>query len=322
MAYGVVRMIRVGWRLLAAACGVLLLAGFAAQFPQLSPYGWVPSARSYTAPIARMVRTSLPTFFGGLDWALVGALVGLGVVYVAVDRVLQAVEVAARRPPARPRPAPAPAPRQATAPAARAAAPAAGASPPTYKSEALLVIDLVKSSDLVSRFGNSFFFSLKQRMEQLVMPIATRHSVSYSENTGDGFLFCFPSVAQAAGTVQEIFGALPRLNQDLPEGAEAALRGAVNFGEVILGRSDGNRTGSAVHKTFRLQGVGPASVFAAPGGVGSDEVPEKNCVFISEEALSGVGKLSEFRCRFLGLTELKGLPGLHRVYHLQWNGPA
>jgi class 3 adenylate cyclase len=115
---------------------------------------------------------------------------------------------------------------------------------------------------------------------------------------------------------------LPRLNQGLPEGAEAALRGAVNFGEVILGRSDGNRTGSAVHKTFRLQGVAPATVFAAPGGVGSDEVPEKNCVFISEEALSGVGKLPEFQCRFLGLTELKGLPGLHRVYQLQWGGPA
>jgi class 3 adenylate cyclase len=318
MTYGVLRIIHKAWGLLSAAFSLLLLAGFVAQLPQVSSYGWVPTVRSYTVPIARLVRSYVPTVFGGIDWALIMALGGLGVVFTAVDRALLSVEVAARRSPARPRPAPAP--EQAVT-SARASTPAVGASPPTYKSEALLVIDLVKSSDLVSRYGNSFFFSLKQRMEQLVMPIATRNSVSYSENTGDGFLFCFPSVTQAAGTVKEIFGALPEVNQDLPEGAEVALRGAVNFGEVIVGQNDGNRTGSAVHKTFRLQGVAPASVFAAPGGVGSGEVPEKNCVFISEEALSGVGKLPEFQCRFLGLTELKGLPGLHRVYHLQWSGP-
>ncbi len=313
MMYGVLRTIDTAWGLLAKVGGLLLLVGFVAQFPQVRSYGWLVHVRGYTDPIARVVRSYLPTFFGGIDWALVGALAALGVVYTVVHRVLLVVEVTAR-------PRPAPAPKRAAA-SAHASTPTAEAGPPTYKSEALLVIDLVKSSDLVSRFGNSFFFSLMQRMEQLAMPLATRHGVSYSQNTGDGFLFCFPSVAEAAATVKEIFGAVARLNQDLPEGAEAALRGAVNFGEVVVSGSDGNRTGSAVHKTFRLQGVVPASVFAAPGGVGSEEVPEKNCVFISEEALSGVEKLPEFQCRFLGLTELKGLPSLHRVYHLQWNAP-
>jgi class 3 adenylate cyclase len=302
-----------GVGLLAKAGGLLLLVGFVAQLPQVRSYGWLAPVRGYTDPIARIVRNYVPTVFGGVDWALVVALGVLVVVYTMVQRALLVVEATAR-------PSAAPIPKQVAA-SPRTSTPAAEANPPTYLSEALLVIDLVNSSELVSRFGNSFFFSLKRRMEQLAMPLATRHGVSYSENTGDGFLFCFPSVAEAAGTVKEIFGALPRLNEDLPEGAEVALRGAVNFGEVIVSGSDGNRTGSAVHKTFRLQGVLPTSVFAAPGGVGAEEVPEKNCVFISEEALSGVEKLPEFQCRFLGLTELKGLPSLHRVYHLQWSGP-
>lgn len=317
MTYGVLRVIRTGWKLLAIAGAAILLAGFVAQFREVQHFGWAWTASSYTAPVARLVHGYLPTTFRGFDGALLVALAALWAAYVIVDRGLQSVEGATRSRAAAARLRPAQGPERAQAPAA---IPRGGPTPanPSYRSEALLVIDLVKSSDLVSRFGNSFFFNLKQRMEQLVTPVAARHSVTYSENTGDGFLFCFPSVAHAAGAAKEIFQTLPLLNQNLPEGAEAALRAAVNFGEVITGRSDGNRTGSAVHKTFRLQGVGPANVTEAEGGVPRDQVPVKNCVFISEEATAGVAKLPEFRYRFLGLTELKGLPGLHRVYQLEW----
>jgi adenylate cyclase len=213
------------------------------------------------------------------------------------------------------RPAPE-AERSEAPPVAARAAPAA--AHPAYRPEALVVIDLVKSSDLVSRFGNSFFYTLKQKLEQLVTPIVNRYHVSYAKDTGDGFLLCFPSIADAAGAVREIFKVVPLLNRDLPEDAEAAFRAGLNYGEVVVERDGGNRTGTAVHKTFRLQGVGPDNVIEVEGGVSRDEVPRKNCVFVSEEALSGVSRLPDCSCRFLGLTELKGLPGLHRVYQLEW----
>ena len=303
---------RTGWKLLAIGAAVVLLAGFAGQFREAQRYQWARSAAGITAPVAQLVRGYLPTTYQGLDGALLIGLVGLWGVYAVGDRGLRAAETSTR--PGRAR-----RPR----PVERPAVPGPGAAPapvnPSYRSEALVVIDLVKSTDLVSRFGNSFFFTLKQRMEQVVMPIAIHHAVSYSENTGDGFLFCFPTIPHAVGAVKDIFRALPLLNQDLPEGAEAALRAAVNFGEVIVARSGGNRTGGAVHKTFRLQGVGPANVTEADGGVRRDEVPSKNCAFISEEAVAGVAKLPDYRCRFLGLAELKGMPGLHRVYQLEWS---
>jgi len=186
---------------------------------------------------------------------------------------------------------------------------------PVYRSEAIVVIDLVKSTDLVARFGNAFLFALKQRLEELVSPISARQNASYSHGTGDGYLICFPSVTQAVGALQEIFRALPSMNKDLPEGAEAALRGAVNFGEVIIGR-DNDRTGSAVHKTFRLQSLGAANLIEAEGGVRREEFPDKNYIVVSEEATPGVAKTPGLQCRFLGLCELKGFPGLHRVYQL------
>jgi class 3 adenylate cyclase len=335
-------VIRLAWKLLALAGGVLLAAGFVAQFSEFDRFRWAWWASDATAPIAGLVHGIAPTRWGPVDVALLLALVALYVVYAVGDHGLKTLEAgggdqAATRYGSNTRSsgsrsgrsrrlvplaerAAATSAAAGAAPGAPAGAPAASAPPAavthSYRSEAILVIDLVKSSDLVSRFGNSFFFSVKQRLEQLVTPIATRHGVSYSQGTGDGFLFCFPSTVNAVKAVREMIQAVPALNQGLPHDAEAALRAAVNFGEVIAERRD--RTGTAVHKTFRLQGMGPGTVIEAEGGVSPDAIPQKNCVFISEEALGGMAKLPDFSQRFLGLAELKGLPGLHRVYQLEW----
>jgi class 3 adenylate cyclase len=186
-----------------------------------------------------------------------------------------------------------------------------------YRSEALVVIDVVNSTGLVTRFGNALLATLKERLERVVTPICQRHAVTYTKGTGDGYLVTFASTAQGMGALREVFAAISTMNEGLPEGAELALRAAMNFGEVIVER-DSDRTGGAVHKTFRLQSVGAGELIEADGGIKRDAFPLKNYIIVSEEAASGLKRVPGVQCQFLGLCELKGFPGLHRVYQLQW----
>lgn len=167
----------------------------------------------------------------------------------------------------------------------------------------------------MTRFGHTFLLMLKHRLEHQVADICTRNAAGYSKSTGDGFLIFFPALGNAAIAVRETFEALPTMNADLPEGAEIALRAGLNFGEVIADR-DGDRTGSAVRKTFRLQSLPAASLIESEGGIQREDFPEKNYTLVSEEAMPGLEKIPKLQSRFLGLCELKGFPGLHRVYQI------
>jgi class 3 adenylate cyclase len=304
----IIRIVRLAVKLGVFLIAFFLIAGFIAQFLPARRYPWVVDIWPYVWPITATISRYIPTVFQGYDVSLLIALAILGGFYFFVDQFLWKAEDAARRP--------------VIAPAARSAppeAPKAAASvsqkAPVYSSEAVVVIDLVNSTSLVTRFGNTFLLMLKHRLEHQVADICNRNAACYSKSTGDGFLMFFPTLANSMTALREIFDALPAMNADLPDGAEIALRAAVNFGEVIADR-DGDRTGSAVHKTFRLQSLPPASLIEAEGGIRRSEFPEKNYTLVSEEAISGLARMPSVQSRFLGLCELKGFPGLHRVYRV------
>ena len=190
-------------------------------------------------------------------------------------------------------------------------------TPSSYRPEAVVVIDLVKSSVLASQFGSTFLFGLKERLREQLVQVSSKHGLAFSKGTGDGFLLAFPSVAKATEALRELFLGLPAINVNLPEGAEIALRASMNFGEVLL-EVDGDRIGTAVHKAFRLEGVHAPNLIESEGGIRRDQFPEKNYILVSEEAMSALPEAQRGRCQLLGLCELKGFPGFHRVYQLRW----
>ena len=316
MVYQIVRVLQPLVKLAFYGVALFLLAGFVALFLPPKKYPWVLDIWHYTRPISDTVAHYLPTNFRGYDLSLLVALAGAFGIYIALERILWTIEDLVRQrafqakklkaQAASPAAAPQPAPRVAAIPSARN---------PVYSSEAIVVIDLVNSTSIVTRFGNTFLLMLKHRLEHQVNEISLRNSAGFSKGTGDGFLLCFPSLGNSVIALREIFEALPTMNADLPDGAEIALRGALNFGEVIADR-DGDRTGGAIHKTFRLQGLPAASLIESEGGIKQAEFPEKNYILVSEEAISGLTKIQGLQSRFLGLCELKGFPGLHRVYQI------
>ncbi|MBI4529734.1 MAG: adenylate/guanylate cyclase domain-containing protein [Deltaproteobacteria bacterium] len=326
-----IRALRAIVKLVAFPACLLFVAGFVAQFLSPAEYPWAATVQSYTGPVARAIQGFLPTVYTGVDFSLLLALVFVWIIYSRIDQVLWRVEdnrmrrlAEAKIAAARGKPVPhvepvspspstppslypnAPSPPPAAAPAVTA---------PVYRSEAIAVIDLVSSTDIVTRFGNTLLLTLKHRLEHHAGPIASRHEAGYAESTGDGFLIFFPSMAKAVAAVHEIFQKIPSLNVDLPEGVEVALRAALNFGEILVDR-DGHRTGSAIHKTFRLEGLSGATLIEAQGGIRPEEFPDKNYILASEEAASILQKVQGLQCRFLGNCELKGFPGIHRVYKI------
>ena len=314
--YWIVRLLQGVLRIVFYGIALLLVTGFIAQFLQPKKYPWVLQIWPYTWPVTQTVSHYLPTVFQATDLSLLIALAGAFACYLVTERILWTAEDALRRRAVKarirvPRTEPAK-----EAPPAPARAPSAAPSRnPVYSSEAVVVIDLVNSTTIVTRFGNTFLLMLKHRLEHQVNDICLRNTAGFTKSTGDGFLLFFPALGNAVVALREIFEALPTMNTDLPEGGEIALRGALNFGEVIVDR-DSDRTGSAVHKTFRLQGLPAASLIESEGGIKQEDFPEKNYILVSEEAMPGLTKVAGLQSRFLGLCELKGFPGLHRVYQI------
>jgi len=318
MAYWIIRILRITLKLATLAVTLILVAGFAAQFLSAKQYPWVLHVRPYTLPITQVITGYIPTVYKGVDFSLLLPLVVFWYLSAQIGQWLWMGEHAVRRRSVESKLAASRdgALKEAKSESQSVLAPSSASSKaPVYGSEAIAVIDLVNSTYLVTQFGNTFLLMLKHRLEHQVNQICSRHAAGYSKSTGDGFLIGFPSLPNAVAALREIFQGTPAMNEDLPEGAEVALRAGLNFGEVLID-PDGDRTGSAVHKTFRIEALTAASLIESEGGIKRAEFPEKDYILVSEEAITALAKVRGVQSRFLGLCELKGFPGLHRVYQI------
>ena len=68
--------------------------------------------------------------------------------------------------------------------------------------------------------------------------------------------------------------------------------------------------------TFRVEGVRPESLIPIENGMSKEEMPLVNRVLITEGAKKEIEKAKRLQIRLIGLFELKGLTGLHKLYDL------
>ncbi len=172
--------------------------------------------------------------------------------------------------------------------------------------DAVLVLDLVQSTELIREQGDEFFRDLLRRIETAFIPVAREHGTRAVDGHGDGFLFCFEQTAQALEAVRGMYARLPAINQAMPPGVEVAFRASLHVGPSFAD-TRGNRTGLAVLKAVRL-----GSVMEMLYGRGAG----RNSLIISEEALAALGPMAE-SAKLLGSVALRGFPGTHAVYQLE-----
>jgi class 3 adenylate cyclase len=184
--------------------------------------------------------------------------------------------------------------------------------------EAVLVVDLVASTQLATHHGGSLAMRARNLLEERTLAAARRQGVVFVENTGDGCMMTFPSVAAALQSAVALLRDLRDRPPDLAPGPHLDVRAGVAYGEILLD-SRGGRHGAAINKAFRLMGVPSDAFVGVEGEERLKEIPERNRIFVDEEAANESAS-GDVALRQVGVCRLKGFTGFHRVYELPWNG--
>jgi class 3 adenylate cyclase len=172
--------------------------------------------------------------------------------------------------------------------------------------EAILVVDLVQSTELIAEHGDEFFRDLLRRIETAFLPVARRWRTRGVDGHGDGFLFCFGNALDALGALREMYQQVPAIHQGLADPVEVSFRASLHVGPTIAD-SRGNRAGLSVLKTVRLGSV-METLFGRGGG--------RNSLVVSEEAHAAL-QAAGVPLKSLGPVPLRGFPGTHPVYQVE-----
>ncbi len=185
----------------------------------------------------------------------------------------------------------------------------------TSVTEAILVLDLCNSTDIANRYGDTFSLNLIKNLTDMVSPIARQEKCRFSKGTGDGFLMTFPDAANAVRFAQNTLVTVANHNAKAQERERINLRFAIHFGEAKVD-DQGDRLGVAVSMTFRVEGVKAEGLIPLEGGMTAEEVPSDNRILVSENVFKEIQQMQGPQIKLVGLFELKGITGLHRIYSL------
>jgi len=183
--------------------------------------------------------------------------------------------------------------------------------------EAVLAVDLVGSTQIATRHGESLAMRARNVLERRIRAAAERRGATLVETTGDGCMMTFPSVVDAAETAAKLLRHLEDRPPDMSPGPPLEVRAGVAYGEILLD-SRGSRHGAAINKAFRLMSVPGEAFVAVEGEERLPEIPDRNRILFDEDA-AGEFRSADARFRQVGVCRLKGFSGFHRVYELKWN---
>jgi HEAT repeat protein/class 3 adenylate cyclase len=182
-------------------------------------------------------------------------------------------------------------------------------------SEAILVVDLCNSTGIAAKYGDQFALELKNKLTDIAIPLAKQQSYQYIKSTGDGFLITFPTIRNSVQFAVDLLKDVRSYNSTVDESHGIAIRFAINFGETRVD-SKGDRVGVATNMTFRVEGVKPKDMIEIEGGIKKDEMKTEFRILISENVVDEAKTIDGITVNLLGLFELKGVSGLHRVFEL------
>lgn len=184
--------------------------------------------------------------------------------------------------------------------------------------EAVLALDLVESTQIADRYGDTLAMRARNVLERRALAAAEPYGTTLVETTGDGCMMTFPTVAAAAQAASRLLRELRERPPDISPGPPLEVRAGLTYGEILID-ARGARHGAVINKAFRLMGVPGDAFVSVEGEPRSPEIPDRNRVLLDEDAAVEL-RAPEFRLRPVGVCRLKGFSGFHRAYELQWNG--
>lgn len=188
--------------------------------------------------------------------------------------------------------------------------------PTSFVTEAVLVVDLVDSTRLATHYGDGLAMRARTVLKDRTLVAAEAHGLVFAESTGDGYFMTFPSVGGAVRVATALLQDLRDRPPDLSPGPPLEIRAGVSYGEILID-ARGARHGAVINRAHRLEGLARESFARVEGGVAPEEVPDRNRIFLDEEAAQEA-RAAGISLHFLGYSSLKGFAGLHRVYAVLW----
>lgn len=163
------------------------------------------------------------------------------------------------------------------------------------KKVALIVVDVVRSTVFVAKYGDTVFCNLIYRINNLFRKHDTSKCLLFLKSTGDGFFAAYESVLSALKVANEI---LKRENY-----LDLRFRIAIHHGEATKGPG-GDLFGKEVHRVFRMEGVKQSD--CVDNNTERGQLPEFNRIIMSKEALSQIGAKNQSKFKSAGNFHLKG----------------
>lgn len=181
--------------------------------------------------------------------------------------------------------------------------------------EAIVVVDLCNSTSIADKYGNQFALNLTKVLTDATYILVKQENAQFIKSTGDGFLITFPKIENAVQFALHLRRDIKKHNKTVEGSNIIELRFAINFGETRIDAKE-DRLGVATNMTFRVEGVKKEDLIEIDDGIKKDEMPGTNRILITENVVEDAEKMEGLKGNLLGLFELKGLSGLHRIYEL------
>jgi class 3 adenylate cyclase len=181
-----------------------------------------------------------------------------------------------------------------------------------FVTEAVLVVDLVRSTHLATHYGDGLAMTARTALKDRTLTIARDHGLVFAENTGDGYFMTFESVAGGIRTAFALLAELRDHPPDLGPAPPLEVRIGITYGEILLD-ARGVRHGAVINKAFRLEGLSRGAFVQIEGQAETATFPEGDRVFLGEDAAEEA-RARGFSLAPVGICTLKGFSGLHRVY--------
>jgi adenylate cyclase len=165
------------------------------------------------------------------------------------------------------------------------------------KLAAILAVDIVGYSRLMSEDESGTLDAVKSLRKELFGPIVSEHRGRIVKLMGDGALVEFPSAVDAVTCAVAVQNAVADRNAGTPQKGIFELRIGVNIGDVIVEGAD--IYGGGVNVAARLEAL------AEPGSV-----------YISEDTYRQIRNRIKLKFRDLGEQKLKNISDPVRVYEV------
>ncbi|MDQ1318737.1 MAG: lyase domain protein repeat-containing protein, partial [Candidatus Poribacteria bacterium] len=103
-------------------------------------------------------------------------------------------------------------------------------------------------------------------------------------------------------------------NQVAEESHRIPIRFSIHFGETLVDEEE-RRHGPAVNMAFKVESLSVDRLSESSGY----QIPKENYMLVTEHVASELKSISGIQYRELGVFELDGFTGLHRIYEIVRN---